>query len=168
MTDSRVSNIEELFRTHYRALCLYATHIVGSTEAAEDIVMDCFVKLHERLERGEQILSPRSYLYQMTRNASLDNINRYRGEVQAEKLPDLPDNDDELVEQSEREARLWEEINRLPKACREILLLSKREGLKNREVADRLGISIKTVEAQLTKAYKTLRGKAGKIYMMFF
>ena len=88
--------------------------------------------------------------------------------MQPADVPDLPDDHDELVEQSEREARLWEEIDRLPKACREVLLLSKREGLKNREVADRLGISIKTVEAQLTKAYKTLRGKAGKIYMMFF
>lgn len=168
MAKSASTDIEALFRQHYRALCLYATHIVGSTEVAEDIVMDCFVKLYDRQERGEQILSPKSYLYQMTRNASLDYYNRYKGDMQTTDVPDLPDDHDELVEQSERETRLWEEIDRLPKACREVLLLSKREGLKNREVADRLGISIKTVEAQLTKAYKTLRGKAGKIYMMFF
>ena len=72
MTNCRTNDIEELFRQHYRALCLYATHIVGSTEVAEDVVMDCFVKLYDRQERGEQILSPKGYLYQMTRTASLD------------------------------------------------------------------------------------------------
>lgn len=182
---STTPDIEPLFRAHYRALCLFALHYVGDVAAAEDVVMDCFVRLVERTAlpisggaTGEAELCTKSYLYQMVRNASIDHLRRRASQAVAEaSLPldaviDVADTTAEeeqlLQERSEREARLWAAIDRLPKACRNVLLMSKRDGLKNREIAEALGISIKTVEAQLTKAYATLRGKAREIYMMFF
>lgn len=182
---STTPDIEPLFRAHYRALCLFALHYVGDVAAAEDVVMDCFVRLVERTAlpisggaTGEAELCTKSYLYQMVRNASIDHLRRRASQAVAEaSLPldagiDVADTTAEeeqlLQERSEREARLWSAIDRLPKACRNVLLLSKRDGLKNREIAEALGISLKTVEAQLTKAYATLRGKAREIYMMFF
>lgn len=177
------ADIETLFRAHYRALCLYALHYVGDLATAEDLVMDSFVRLYERSsETGPQspIIYTKSYLFQMVRNASIDHLRRLSADGTPaaavpldalDALADIPDRapDEEqaLQERSEREARLWSAIDRLPKACRNILLLSKRDGLKNREIADALGISLKTVEAQLTKAYATLRGKAHEIYMLF-
>lgn len=175
------ADIETLFRAHYRALCLYALHYVGDLATAEDLVMDSFVRLYERSsETGPQspIIYTKSYLFQMVRNASIDYLRRKAAEgapdaaLPLDAVPDVADTAPEeqqlLQERSEREARLWAAIDRLPQACRNILLLSKRDGLKNREIADALGISLKTVEAQLTKAYATLRGKAREIYMLFF
>lgn len=175
---STTPDIEPLFRAHYRALCLFALHYVGDVAAAEDIVMDCFVRLVERAADGETVVCTKSYLYQMVRNASVDYLRQKGtatstvGAVPLDAVIDVADTTAEeeqlLQERSEREARLWAAIDRLPKACRNVLLMSKRDGLKNREIAEALGISIKTVEAQLTKAYATLRGKAREIYMMFF
>lgn len=175
---STTPDIEPLFRAHYRALCPFALHYVGDVAAAEDIVMDCFVRLVERAADGETVVCTKSYLYQMVRNASVDYLRQKGtatstvGAVPLDAVIDVADTTAEeeqlLQERSEREARLWAAIDRLPKACRNVLLMSKRDGLKNREIAEALGISIKTVEAQLTKAYATLRGKAREIYMMFF
>lgn len=160
-------NIEHLFRTHYRALCVYVLHYVGDTAVAEDLVMDCFVKLAEKTDRDESITAPKSYLYRMARNSSLDWLQAHdRSTTDTDTLPDLPTDDDELRERSEREARLWTEIDRLPCMCRRVLLMSKRDGKKNRDIASELGISIKTVEAHITKAYATLRHKAEAIYCM--
>lgn len=189
---STTPDIEPLFRAHYRALCLFALHYVGDVAAAEDVVMDCFVRLVELYGAppsseadGGGRRSPffggdrgRSYLYKMVRNASVDYLRQKGtatstvGAIPLDAVIDVTDTTAEeeqlLQERSEREARLWAAIDRLPKACRNVLLMSKRDGLKNREIAEALGISIKTVEAQLTKAYNTLRGKAREIYMLFF
>lgn len=175
------TDIEHLFRAHYRALCLYAAHYVDDVATAEDIVMDCFVRLYERAAADDAVTSvthTKSYLYQMVRNASVDHLRRQsagapaEGALPLESIGDVADTSAEeeqaLQERSEREARLWAAIDRLPKACRNVLLMSKRDGMKNREISEALGISLKTVEAQLTKAYSTLRGKAHEIYMFFF
>lgn len=190
---TQTTDIESLFRAHYRALCLYATHYVDDVATAEDIVMDCFVRLYERSADEESAdshsdgptsvhLAPsvahaKSYLYQMVRNAAIDDLRRRANDCSPDAalplatvvdLPDTaPDEEQALQERSEREARLWAAIDRLPTACRNILLMSKRDGMKNREIAEALDISLKTVEAQLTKAYSTLRGKAREIYMFF-
>ena len=151
------TDISTLFRQLYRGLCLYALHYVGGTEEAEDIVMDCFLRFHDRQCHGEHFTSPKSYLYMMVRNASIDHAKRNGAAIVTSDLPDIPDEDlDEAMVRSEQEARLWSAIDQLPQGCRNILLLSKRDGLKNREIAEHLSISIKTVEAQLTKAFKAL------------
>lgn len=166
-------DIEQLFRSSYRSLCVYAMHYVGDADAAEDVVMDCFVHFVEKAEGGTLFASPASYLYRMVRNACLDNLRRdtrhvagcvetAAGALSADNIAD----DDSLQERSRREARLWAEIDRLPDTCRRVLLMSKRDGMHNSEIADELGISIKTVEAHITKAYARLRGKAAAIYLM--
>ncbi len=165
---THTDNIEKLFRAHYRALCLYALHILGDIDTAEDIVMEQFVKLAESKYKTNNLLSPKSYLYQMTRNASIDYIKRHIQANTTEELPEILDTCTESQERCEREARLWEQIDTLPPSCRKILLMSKRDGMKYREIADALNISIKTVEAQMGKAYATLRGKAKEIYTFFF
>lgn len=163
----RKTDIEEMFKTHYCALCMYSTHIVGSIDVAEDVVMDAFVRLYEKVKNGEAILFTKSYLFQMVRNASIDYCKKNNMVIRVDDTADVID-DDDWQEQSEREARLWKEIDKLPDGCRKVFLMSKCDGLKNREIADLLNISIKTVEAHISKAYTMLRGKAREIYLMFF
>ena len=89
------------------------------------------------------------------------------GAVPVEKLTeDVPD--EETVDRSFVWARLWTAIDTLPLKRREILLLSKRDGLSYAEIAARMGISENTVHNQLTKAMQTLRGSADQIFFNFF
>lgn len=72
----KTSELEELFRENYDALCMFSMHYVEGFEAAEDIVMDSFSKLYEKVSAGEKIVSPKLYLYQMTKNASIDYVRK--------------------------------------------------------------------------------------------
>lgn len=160
--------IERLFKNNWDPLCMFSLHFVGDMDTAEDVVMDCFLKLSERIGHGEDILTPKHYLYQMVRNGSLDKA-KYLGQtVQLTEASRTSEDFDDVSERSVREARLWKAIDNLPPVRREVLLMSKRDGMHNDEISQILGISVKTVEAHLYKAYKTLRGKAKEIYLLIF
>lgn len=159
-----INNIECLFKEHYRPLCLYATHFMGDIDQVEDIVMDCFVKYAELLNIGEQIKSPKSYLYQMVRNSCIDQLRNSTYTDSVETIPDYPNEEETCFDRYEREARLWSEIDKLPQTCRKVFLMSKRDGMKYESIAESLHISVKTVEAHISKAYTVLRGKAKVIY----
>ena len=162
------NKIERLFKNNWDALCMFSLHFVGDMDTAEDVVMDCFLKLSERIGHGDEILTPKHYLYQMVRNGSLDKA-KYLGQtVQLTEASRTSEDFDDVSERSVREARLWTAIDSLPPVRREVLLMSKRDGMHNDEISQTLGISVKTVEAHLYKAYKTLRGKAEEIYLLVF
>ena len=162
------NKIERLFKNNWDALCMFSLHFVGDMDTAEDVVMDCFLKLSERIGHGDEILTPKHYLYQMVRNGSLDKA-KYLGQtVQLTEASRTSEDFDDVSERSVREARLWAAIDSLPPVRREVLLMSKRDGMHNDEISQTLGISVKTVEAHLYKAYKTLRGKAKEIYLLVF
>lgn len=72
----KTSELEELFKENYDALCMFSMHYVEGFEAAEDIVMDSFSKLYEKVSAGEKIVSPKLYLYLMTKNASIDYVRK--------------------------------------------------------------------------------------------
>ena len=163
--------IEELFTLHYRPLCLYAMHFVKDIDLSEDIVQDCFSLVWERLSSGNvQIENMKSYLYSMVRNISLDYL---QNEKKIETTVSVAELDEELVqeeveERSEMEARMWTAIDSLPERCREIFLLNKRDGLKYKEIAEQLGLSVNTVDNQVSKALRLIREGAKKVYTFFF
>ena len=162
-------SIEQLFRRLYRPLCLYAAHYLDDIDTAEDVVMDCFVRFAEKVDNGEEPVSSKSYLYGMTRNACIDHARRnpIRNAAASDvELEAMACDDSELQERSEREARLWTEIDSLPTMCRTVFLMSKRDGKRNSDIAATLGISIKTVEAHMHKALATLRRQAKSIYLL--
>ena len=162
------NKIERLFKNNWDALCMFSLHFVGDMDTAEDVVMDCFLKLSERIGHGDEILTPKHYLYQMVRNGSLDKARHVGQTVQLTETSRTSEDLDDVSERSVREARLWTAIDSLPPVRREVLLMSKRDGMHNDEISQILGISVKTVEAHLYKAYKTLRGKAKEIYLLVF
>ncbi|HCN52592.1 MAG TPA: RNA polymerase sigma-70 factor [Prevotella sp.] len=162
------NKIERLFKDNWDALCIFSLHFVGDMDTAEDVVMDCFLKLSERIGHGDEILTPKHYLYQMVRNGSLDKARHVGQTVQLTETSRTSEDLDDVSERSVREARLWTAIDSLPPVRREVLLMSKRDGMHNDEISQTLGISVKTVEAHLYKAYKTLRGKAKEIYLLVF
>lgn len=80
----------------------------------------------------------------------------------------IPDVSEEEIDTSIRDAKIWKAIEELPEKCKEIFLMSKRDGYSNEEIADELGISIKTVKNQMTKAFSRLREALSTGHKPFF
>lgn len=163
-------DIDESFRCYYKPLCLYAMHYLHDMYLVEDVVQDCFVELWERMNNEKTVSSVKAYLYMMVRNRCLDTLKK-DNQIDCNILPsDLAGSiqDEEAEERSLIEARLWTAIDSLPEKCREVFLLSKRDGLKYKEIADKLNISIKTAENHVAKAMKVLKEGTIKIYNFFF
>ena len=161
-------NIEVLFRTNYRPLCLYALHYLNDIDAVEDIVQDSFVDLWELLKGGKEIKNVKSYLYTMVKNRSLEKLKQDNLLTDDTILDKEEFEYEDLEERSCIESRLWTAIDSLPERCRDIFLMSKRDELKYKEIAEELNISIKTVESQMSKAMKTLKKGAANIYTFIF
>lgn len=161
--------MDELFRYNYRPLCLYALHYIADPVAVEDIVQDSFAALLERLQAGTAVANRRAYLYMMVRNRCLDHLRK--AGIKTEELKPYDTygiiDDEDAQQRSLIEARLWTAIDTLPEKCREIFLMSKRDGLKYEEIADELGISENTVRNQISKALKILKEGSQKIISYF-
>lgn len=150
---------EIFFKRYYTPLGMYVLHICGNTSEAEDIVQEAFSAIWQKCRAEGLPENLKSYLYRTAHNLTVDRIRK--GLIAAASIPLSKIEDtmptEEAIDTSERDARLWLEISRLPQRCREVFLLSKQDGLTNAQIADTLGISIKTVESQMTKAFKALR-----------
>lgn len=80
----------------------------------------------------------------------------------------IPEISEENIDTSVRDARIWKAIDNLPEKCREVFLMSKRDGLTNEEIAEEMGISVKTVKNQMTKAFSRLREALSDGHKPFF
>lgn len=169
MTNSNV-DFESLFSYNYRSLCIYALHYLSDVDAAEDVVQECFATLWEKLQQGTEIANRKSYLYTAVRNRCLDQLRRKGVPTESLKPYDTYGiiDDDDAQERSQQEARMWTAIDSLPEKCREVFMLSKRDGLKYEEIAEELGLSINTVRNQISKALSVLKEGVKKIYMWIF
>lgn len=173
-----MKEIDLVFQQYYRPLCLYALHYLHDLDEAEDVVQDCFVRLLEAEKRDANssvsslsMSNPqnlKSFLYASVRNACIDKLRRKNPIVQNISPSDLSGiiSDEQAVDSASREAELWTAIEQLPERCREIFLMSKRDGMTYREIAEELCLSEKTVEHQISKALKTLRGKKGDFFFL--
>ncbi len=153
---------EKLFRLHYSKLCSYANLFLNDPDAAEDVVQEVFFKLWK--SRDELVITTtiKSYLFRAVRNGCLNVIDHLsiRDAYKVANEEDMQDNELRFIDEaivSELEQRIKETIDRLPAERRKIFILSRFEGLKYKEIADRLNISVKTVENQMYQALKYLR-----------
>lgn len=168
-----------LFRRYYPSLIFYATRLIGDEEA-EDVVQDVFVELWRRkemIEVGDQI---QALLYRAvyTRSlnalkhrsikdgycAAMEEINQRRAEFYQ------PDNNEVIRRIEDRELRkeIYDAINELPEKCKEVFKLSYLHEMKNKEIADVLNISLRTVEAHMYKALKILRSRLNHLWLIIF
>ena len=160
---------EQGFRSLYKPLCLFALRYTEQADDAEDIVQQAFADVWDKNRTGISIGNLKSYLYQAVRNRSLSFLSTTATVETTDQLPEIEDTaTDEQIRDAERDARLWDAIDRLPTERKKIFLLSKRDGLKYQEIADELHLSVKTVENQMAKALKALRETAVRIYLFFF
>ncbi len=158
------SSFEQLFRAFYPRLCAYARTILSDNEEAEEIVQTLFCRLWEQRATLEVTTSVQAYLFRAVRNASLNQIKKVQirdayKTMNLEEINQNPEVQTDLATTEELRQRIEKAIGDLPEQCRLIFKMSRFEELKYREIADSLGISVKTVENQMGKALKTLRFK---------
>ena len=156
------------FRALYPSLSFYATRLVQDDEA-EDIVQEAFMELWKRKEDIEDESHIKAFLYRIVYTRAL-NVIKHRTVVNnhadsVKKVTQFkldyydPEANDVMgyIEGLETRKQINDAISELPAKCREVFILSYQHDKKNKEIAEQLGISIRTVEVHLYKALKTLR-----------
>lgn len=165
LKEGNVKVFEALFRQHYSPLCLYAAGITGSMEAGEEIVEELFYVFWKDREKLQLFHSIKSYLYGAVRNEALQYCehrevrNRHRDKVLADSSSGAAAFSDpqEQLEYEELQALVNRTLAKLPQRRLRIFQLHRMGGKKYAEIATLLSLSVKTVEAEMTKALKVLR-----------
>ncbi len=165
-----MAGCELLFIRYYTVLCSHAARFVYSRDIAEDIVGEVYHKfmrgkVYEHI-RG----SFRAYLFIAVKNEALSFLRKEFGrKLPAEELLQETQSDPYLILQSHELAMLIERtVQSLPPRCRQVFLLSRVEGKKNAEIASELSLTIKAVEAQITRAISRIRSVLSKEYLSLF
>ena len=155
-------SFEMLFRSHFKSMTRFAQRYVKDFETAKEIAQETFISLWEKRDSIDMSKPVKSYLTTSVYNKSLnylrDNKKFDRDILSFEGLYPLAEHDtgDKLVA-ARIEKKIKNAIDELPEKCREVFLMNRYENLKYQQIADKLKLSIKTVEAHISYALKHLR-----------
>ena len=151
-----------LVNCYNHQLCVYANSLVNEKALAEDIVQNVFIKTWEKRKFLNQNFSIKGFLFKSVYNEYIDQYRKNKSVTILEKkyieaLDAIVEEDYNVLEKLY--LLVQKEVQNLPPKCKNIFLLSKQEGLSNIEISEHLNISIKTVEAHITKAFSLIREK---------
>jgi len=155
---------ETIFRTYYERLCNYANTILNDMDEAEEMVQSAFLTVWEKHDTLEIHTSVKSYLYRAVHNSCLNRVKHFKvrktyGDSVKNQTELLHDDASQDLIGSELDAIVANAIDSLPDQCKLVFKLSRFENLTYAEIAEQLGISVKTVENHMVKALKVLREK---------
>ncbi len=165
---SRVNQFELVFKEYFVRLCGFATVYTGNSEESKEIVQEVFLKVWEKQDvvlTGSDI---KSYLFRAVKNACINNLqhkivaDKYQAVLYFLNTQREVSNGYEKLEFDELNLKIQKAIGSLPESCRQVFLLSRDEGLKYREIAEKLEISVKTVETQMSRALVKLKDCLGE------
>jgi len=156
------SAYKQLFLMLHSRLKQFSFSILKSKEEAEELVSDIFIRIWEKRDMLTSIESPLLYFYVTAKNLALNRLNKQKKQQQLkieEWLPQLSSiyfDPEQLMITEEMVRQIRQAVNDLPPRCRLIFKLVKEDGLKYREVAELLDLSVKTIEAQMAIALRRL------------
>lgn len=162
---------ESYYKEHYKAFFLASYNYVKTTEVAQEIVNDVFLKIWEDAEKITIESSLKAYIYRAIINRSINALNKQKRESQNQReLEQTHQEAYELreIEVNELKVQLYKAIDALPDQCKKVFVMSRMDGLKQQDIADKLGISIKTVKNHITHALKQLRKSTGYNIILLF
>lgn len=154
---------ELFFRKYFIRLCAFSNKFLNDPEEAREIVQQVFTKIWEGRDEIDPDGSLKAYVFTITQNLSINKLRRKKVEskyVEIHKLvyvENMEFSAQESLIGKELEGQIAISIRKLPTECRKIFELSRIEGLKYKEIAAALDLSVKTVEAQMSKALRSLR-----------
>ncbi|TKG89858.1 RNA polymerase sigma-70 factor [Puteibacter caeruleilacunae] len=161
-------SLEKIFRRNFQRLYAFARKFTEDTEVAQDLVQEVFISYWEKKDTLD-ISNVDAFLYRSVRNKCISHIrhlkvveNRMKQFTDEQKFEemyriDFMGNEPCLLIEEELKNEISNIIDSLPERTRQIFLLSRNDGLKNREIADQLQISIKSVEKHITKVLKIFK-----------
>ena len=154
-------SFNQVFRHYYSPMVRFCIRYVADSDIASEIVQDLFVKLGSNREKITFNTSFESYMLTSVRNSAITYINKERAhnEAHLRVFSEESDNTDpsETLQSNNLEESYRQILKDMPDKRREVFLASRYDGLKYSEIAEKLGISQKTVEAQMTAAIKQLK-----------
>ena len=161
---SDTQQFESLFRSSYVSLVNYAKTILKDQDTAEEIVQDLFFRLWQDREKLKIRSSLTGYLFRAVHNKCLHWIQHKRvveEYVQKKSESKTEDNADpaDLLQYEELQSKIARILEKLPERCGKIFCMNRFEGLKYSEIAEKLSVSVKTVEANMGKALKEFRSE---------
>lgn len=177
MMEISESTFKIYFRELYPQLAFFASRFVDGEEV-EDVVQDSFVALWNNKNRMNDVEHVRMFLFRSVYNNSLNVIKHrkisqgYAAEAKKIALRKMEYYAAELndaaedVEKTELKKQIDDAVNTLPDKMRQVFVMSYMHDMKNKDIADIMGVSVRTVEAHLYKAIKHLRSRLG--YLMFY
>jgi RNA polymerase sigma-70 factor (family 1) len=160
-----------LYNRYWLKLFLVSRQILEDDDLAKDVVQEAFVSFYLKITGDGNITNVNAYLYQAVKFQCFMHLRSGRiserhlqriNQVQASNVVE------EEYEAQELQRLLENKIASLPERCREVFVLSRTESLTNQKIAERLNISTKTVEQQITKALKLIRGSIEKLAVLVF
>lgn len=164
-----------LVDAYHHKLCVYVYSLTRDYDLAEDIVQNVFVRIWKKRLKLKDDFSIKNYLYRSVYNEFIDQYRQNKPVLALEKkhidvLSSIAEDDENSLDKLI--ALVKKEIENLPPKCKQTFLLSKQEGLTNIEIAEYLNVSIKSVEAHITKAFHILRKTVGEqmhqvLFLMF-
>lgn len=158
-----------LFETWFTPLCRFMHLYISEKTVVEELALDLFMHIWENRKTLQIQVSLKSYLFQAARNRCLNELRKQKNTVSLDEISgEIIDAGVYSLEETELQNLIQEAVLALPDKCREVFDLSRYESLSNREIADRMNISVKTVEAQITKALKRIKNFLGEAYFYFF
>ncbi len=158
MNPDKEQIVENLFREQFEPLCRLAMKYIGDFDNAKDIVHEVFTSFWQKFDLLSHDTQYKSYLFTAVRNKSFNYLRDKKShltiaDAEEQSTPELV----ESLETKELAREINYALNLLPDRCREVFELSRFEELKYAQIAQKLDISTKTVEAQISKALRMLR-----------
>ena len=158
-----------IFDTYFVSLCRFSRLYIDNVQDAEELVLDLFTYLWENKEHININLSLKAYLFQSVKNRCLNYKRSRKSMLHIDEVSSLlKEEESYAIEVKELEKLIVEAICSLPEKCQEIFNMSRRDKLTNKEIASTLNISIKTVEAHITKALKLIKSYLDDKYYYLF
>ncbi len=152
---------EAIFRQWYEPVVRSASRVLRDVEVAEELSQDVFLELWRRREALAPDSSVAGYLMQAVRNRALNHLRHLavqrKSVVYVEAMSEPAEPADAQVQAGELQTALWQAIADLPPRTREVFVMSRERGLRYSEIAEELGVSVKAVEANMSRALRILR-----------